>query len=296
MSKKCFFAGLSTLDIIYLITCLPDDNGKEIAQRQLILSGGPATNAAVAFGHLGGESHLCSALGKHLVSSIIKGEWGKYRIYHYDLSPEFADFPPLSSIMITKSTGARAIVSANASVFAEAETKLSPKCFEVISTSDIVMVDGHQMETALQLARYAREITKPVVFDGGSWKDGTDELLKYIDHAICSERFLPPGCKGSNDVISYLNDKGVPHIAITRGAEATLFYTRGNTGEISIPNIEYTIDTLGAGDILHGAYCYYFVSGYPDMVSALKKATHIASYSCKYFGTREWMEHFDIDT
>jgi sugar/nucleoside kinase (ribokinase family) len=52
------------------------------------------------------------------------------------------------------------------------------------------------------------------------------------------------------------------------------------------------VDTLGAGDILHGAFCWYFLrSG--DFAESLQAASRIATLSVRYFGSREWMAHFD---
>jgi sugar/nucleoside kinase (ribokinase family) len=48
---------------------------------------------------------------------------------------------------------------------------------------------------------------------------------------------------------------------------------------------------MGAGDILHGAYCH-FAAMKRDFVDSLTQAARIASESCRHAGTREWMKHF----
>jgi sugar/nucleoside kinase (ribokinase family) len=48
------------------------------------------------------------------------------------------------------------------------------------------------------------------------------------------------------------------------------------------------VDTLGAGDILHGAFCYYSSLG-QVFQEALTNAVRVASESCRFRGTREWM-------
>jgi sugar/nucleoside kinase (ribokinase family) len=58
---------------------------------------------------------------------------------------------------------------------------------------------------------------------------------------------------------------------------------------VPVPQVE-VVDTTGAGDILHGAYCYYASQG-RAFVDALTEAARIASESCRYAGTREWMQH-----
>jgi sugar/nucleoside kinase (ribokinase family) len=59
------------------------------------------------------------------------------------------------------------------------------------------------------------------------------------------------------------------------------------TGTINVPTIE-AVDTLGAGDIFHGAFCHYILQ--ETFTDALKQAANIAANSCQFFGTRRWMQ------
>jgi sugar/nucleoside kinase (ribokinase family) len=151
------------------------------------------------------------------------------------------------------------------------------------------MVDGHFIEACQAWASAAKARGKPVVLDGGSWKDGTDELLKSVHTAICSADFLPPGCASRDEVVEFLKSRGVANIAITDGAEAIHFISGQSSGTISVPQVE-VVDTMGAGDIFHGAYCLYVSSG-RGFIESLAEATKVASESCRYAGTREWMKH-----
>ena len=84
-----------------------------------------------------------------------------------------------------------------------------------------------------------------MVLDGGSWKPGTDELLRHVDIAICSADFLPPGCSGEEEVIEFLSRRGVGKIAITLGAEALRFVSGVRSGTIEVPQVD-AVDTMGA--------------------------------------------------
>jgi sugar/nucleoside kinase (ribokinase family) len=55
------------------------------------------------------------------------------------------------------------------------------------------------------------------------------------------------------------------------------------------------VDTMGAGDIFHGAFCYFFSIGY-GFEESLERAAEIASESCRYRGTREWAEHLHTES
>lgn len=51
-------------------------------------------------------------------------------------------------------------------------------------------------------------------------------------------------------------------------------------------------DTLGAGDVLHGALAYHLVGARPTpegFAEALRAAAVVASRACASFGTRAWL-------
>ena len=76
--------------------------------------------------------------------------------------------------------------------------------------------------------------------------------------------------------------------AITRGEYSILFSHAEAQGEIHIEKIE-AIDTLGAGDFFHGAFCHYYARE-DHFENSLARASKIAAQSCQSFGTRQWME------
>ena len=157
-----------------------------------------------------------------------------------------------------------------------------------LADAKIIMVDGHAMQACQAWAAAAKASGTIVVLDGGSWKSGTDALLKNVDIAICSADFLPPGCSAESEVIGYLHAAGVQKMAVTHGGAPIHFSSTFGSGAVEVPSIE-AVDTTGAGDILHGAFCFYYASGC-DFPDALRKAAAIASESCRFSGTRQWMQ------
>jgi sugar/nucleoside kinase (ribokinase family) len=49
------------------------------------------------------------------------------------------------------------------------------------------------------------------------------------------------------------------------------------------------VDTLGAGDIFHGAFCHYLLER-NDFLLSLERAGEVASLACTSLGTRAWIE------
>jgi len=277
------FVGLATVDLVYEVDEFPAPNTKVAARSQQMFAGGPATNASVTFAHLGGAATLATVLGRHVLAEAARAELRQCAVEVVDLNPEFAEAPALSSVTVDRQ-GRRNVVSANAVRLPAPQ--VAPDV-QRIAQADVLLVDGHHMQACQLWARAAHELGKPVVLDGGSWKAGTDALLSSVDTAICSADFLPPGCANGDDVIAYLRAAGVVRIAITRGPEPVRYAEAQESGTIVVPRVE-VVDTMGAGDVFHGAYCWHAAQGC-GFVEALAEAAKLAAESCRWRGTRAWM-------
>jgi len=283
MELKGLFVGLTTIDIQYLVDTFPALNSKTVAGTFAMSVGGPATNAAITFAHLGGKSHLMSAIGYNQFTPFIESELRHYNVEFTDLSPLANQLPTVSSIVTTRG-GYRTVITTAPLLTSNASDMT---CIVHQDDYGVVLVDGFNMETCCIVAAQAKQCGIPVVLDGGSWKDGMERLLPSIDIAICSEHFLSPNGGDEDSVMEYLARQGVRYRAITSGECPIIYSDPDDNGEIAIEPVE-VVDTLGAGDILHGAFCYYYALG-NNFVPALLHASRIATLSCQAVGTRSWM-------
>ncbi len=285
MQYRGLFIGLTTIDIQYFVDEFPTSNKKIKTDPPDILVGGPATNAAVAFAYLNKKAHLVTALGNNSFSSFVQEDLKRHQIDHIDIIASQKAAPVLASV-VTSANGERNIFTYNPSeIMAEIQAE---QLFDRVKPQ-VLLLDGFYPAFSLSCAKLARKKQIPVVIDCGSWKPQYVEILNYADVAICSADFFPPGCQTHSDVFSHLEAKGVKKTAISRGEQNILFQEKGDRGEVSIENTP-VVDTLGAGDFLHGAFCYYF-SENRHFVNALIKAAKLASHSCRYKGTRDWLKN-----
>jgi len=289
------FVGLTTLDFLYLVDHFPDRNQKIVALDSAINPGGPATNAAIAFGYLGNQVKLLSVIGNHALSQVIRQDLANQSIHSIDLESTWSDSPSVSSVIVTQNTGERAVVSLNATKFQAKCQQIPP---DILTDIDIVLIDGHQMAISGAIASQAQTKNIPVVIDGGSWKAGFEKVLPFVNYAICSANFYPPNWQNQTDIFQYLKSYSIPQIAITQGDKPIQYVGQNYSGEITIDRIN-AVDTLGAGDIFHGAFCHFIVnhlknSAQPisekDFREGLIFSAKIASQSCQSFGTRNWMK------
>ena len=283
MTKTGLFVGLITLDLVYLTASYPDKNQKVVASNYAVTAGGPATNAAVTFSYFNNQTILLGGLGNHPITYLIKADLEKHNVRIQDLDNIRSEPPPVSSIITTQDTGDRAVISINAT-----KSQISKELIDsqIIHDVDIVLIDGHQMVASLEIAQFAKSKNIPIVIDGGSWKTGFEEILPVVDYAICSANFYPPNCESEEEVFAYLASQNIPHIAITQGEKSIKYFSDGKFGNVEVPKVN-AVDTLGAGDIFHGAFCHYIFNG--EFTEALTNAANIAAHSCQYFGTRQWM-------
>lgn len=286
------FVGLSTLDFLYLCDRVPQRNEKRVALAQLMAAGGPATNAALTFRHWGQPTQLLASLGGHPLAQLIHQELRHHGVELIDLDPTRLDPPPVSSIMITQDSGERAVISINAT---QTQARLDPIPDHLIPEHllegvEIVLIDGHQIGVSVAIATWAKALGIPIVVDGGSWKVGFEAVLRQSDYVIASRNFMPPGCGDQSEVMDYLRSLAIPQFAISQGENPLLYEQFGERGEIPMIPIR-AIDTLGAGDVLHGAFCHFIL--YHPFQKALQEAAAIASLSCQDLGTRGWRDRLN---
>ena len=279
-TPRGLFAGLCTLDIVQLVDHVPDENEKVTAREQTVAAGGPAANAAVTFAHLGGRATLLTAVGGHPLAAGIRADLERMGVELVDLATDGEGPPAVSAIMVTARTGARAVVSADGG----GRTVRPPADLaDLVAGCDIVQTDPHHPELAAAVLAGARRAGKRTVLDTGRWKPATERLLPDLDVVVCPADSHPPGTATPGEALDWLTGHGVPHVAVTRGAEPVLL----PDGEIPVPRVAVA-DTLGAGDVFHGALTFALAEGQP-FEAALGAAATVAARACGSFGTRAWM-------
>jgi sugar/nucleoside kinase (ribokinase family) len=285
---RVLFVGRTTLDLIYSLDRFPAEDTKAFARAMHVAPGGPAANAAITHALLGGRAKLLTAIGRGSWASPVRDELQRLGIDLIDLAAETSYETPLTTVLASEAGATRTIVNPPAS---NAELRTIQTWDAVWGEApSLVLADGFHLDVTLPLLRELRLGGAQLCFDGGSWKRGTEELASLLSVAICSERFQVPGRQADPDsTINWFADRGVPHIAVSRGAKPIICRDRGRTFEIQIARID-AADTTGAGDVLHGAFCNHFVQR-EDFEQALRFAAAIATRSCQELGIHGWAKN-----
>jgi len=279
-----FFVGRSTYDLDFSVAAYPDEDTKVRADKLLTMAGGPGLNAAVVYAALGYPATLYSVVGAGRFADAVREDIGGFGVRFIDAAAGQPDVLPVSSVIVNPEKATRTVVSSNP------PADIRPGGEEVWRTlegSRVVLIDGHIPDLALPVIQEARRSGIPVVMDGGTWRPAHEELLPFVDYAVVSEKFLPPGAQGPDDIFAHLEAIGIRHVAITCGEQPLLWREGGRSGEVVPPKVE-AVDTLGAGDIFHGAFCWHLLDS-GDFVTALERASEVAAFSTTQWGTRSWI-------
>jgi len=310
--------GLTTLDVVQEVDAVPAPNEKAVARSLTLTFGGPAANAAATAVALGARTRLVTAIGSGPVADLVLAELADAGVEVVDLAHGTGAAPAVSTVLVTASTGERAVVSVNATRAGE----LAAVPRDVLDDVDVVLVDGHHLETAIEISRAARVAGVLVVLDGGSWKPGMERLLALVDQAIVSADFrVPVGVVPADVPASDIPVIGVPAadvasgttvdgerllrqvaafgprvVARSDGAGPILVLDSRTSAEVRSVTVaadlsRSVVDTVGAGDVLHGAYAAFLAGGLvaSDPVDLLDRAARVASESIHFRGARGWV-------
>ena len=279
--SRALFIGRSVIDLTSLVDRFPGPDSKVKALSNDIIPGGSALNAAVTFGHLGGEAHLVSALGcDGPFHALVHDDLARYGVKPINTCADPGFHIPVSTVVSNCSSGERMIINA-AGEECEQLTDL-PDLFD--GEYDLIQLDQYERPFVQRHREAIRKFEGPVILDCGGRKDWSTEYLRLADIPIVSEEFAA----GRPDAFAAeCAALGIERWAITRGPRGVAWKDGGRQGEIPALNVP-VVDSLGAGDIFHGAFCHaYLQTG--DFVAALESASRVAAHSCGSPGTREHM-------
>lgn len=267
------FVGLTTLDVIQTVMDPVGPNEKVTALTSDIAVGGPAAVAAIAFAALGGHARLVTAIGSGPAAQAALLDLASTGVEIVDLAPDGFGLAPSTAIVVA-STGERSVVSGSGH---------RPRLTDpgtLVDGEDVIVVDGHHPVLAAAAVRQAGDI--PVVVDAGSHKPVFDEILPLATDVICSADYVHPHGLSPQD----LQRLGPRLVAVSHGADPIEWWTSDDAGTVPVPPVT-PVDSLGAGDVLHGAYAWSLATT-GDRLASLEFGASAASQRVGIAGVRAW--------
>lgn len=269
------FVGMTCLDVVLSADRPPGPDEKVNAGRQDVSVGGPATNAARTYAALGGHARLVTGLGRHRLAGLIREELTDEGVEVIDLTPDATDAPTVASVVVSTG-GQRAVVSRPPWPVAASPARL----LALLAGAGVALLDGHQPALAVPLAAAAAQRGLPVAIDAGRPKPVFDELFPYATAIVCAQAWAGEDLRG-------LVRNRTSFVAVTAGGGPIRWWTGANQGRL-VPPVVPAVNTLGAGDVLHGAFAHGLAGG-ADPVHSLHEAMLLASRRCAADSLAGWL-------
>lgn len=279
--SSVFCLGIAVLDYVFECDQIPNEATKYRANRTSSVIGGGAANAAVAIAKLGGRAQLAARLGDDALADLISDGLATAGVDVSHLNRAEGGQSSYSSIILDPH-GERQIVN-----FRGAGLTQSTGWIVLPQGTQAVLADTRWpagMEAALSLA-HARGI--PAIVDVDTPLDDCD--FSKASHLAFARRALVE-MTGASDIEAGLKQAAAQNdawVCVTDGANGT--YALENGGVVHIPALQIApVDTLGAGDVWHGAFALALSEGM-EPIPACRFANVAAGLKCRQKGVANAM-------
>jgi sulfofructose kinase len=276
--------GLNATDTLILLPRFPAYGGKVPFEREVLSPGGQVASAMVTCARLGLRSKYIGTLGDDQ-RGVIQLESLRASGVNLDDIEIRTNCPNQSAyILVDQTSGERTVLWHRDNCLRIDPDSLTP---EKIIGARLLHIDGHDTPAVSRAAEIARRHQIRVTVDVDTIYPGFDRVLPHVDYLVASAEF-PSRWTGELDPFRALariqDEYGMRVAAMTLGADGAL--ARVDGGFIYSPGfVVDCVDTTGAGDVFHGAFCYAVIESMP-LREALEFSNAMAALNCTALGAR----------
>jgi sugar/nucleoside kinase (ribokinase family) len=157
---------------------------------------------------------------------------------------------------------------------------------EMLAEAGCLLVDGGNLPSALRAAAEAKRLGVPIVSDVGWISEKNRPLMELVDYAVISQMCAESFSGGSDyeQACRQVAALGPSRVVVTLGEKGLHWYEDGRIGRMDAFAVE-AVDTTGAGDTFHGAFCQGLVDGL-GFADNLAFASATAALKCRRLGGR----------
>ncbi len=291
---KVVCVGIAVMDHVFSVAEMPSRPSKSFATGFAEVGGGPAANAAVTVARLGGRATLWARVGDDAVGRQIRDELAGHGVT-VDRVRAIAGARSGLSAVLLDGAGERMIVN-----YADPDLDTDPSWLPLAELSDsgAVLADMRWPAAAAHVLAAARARGLPGVLDADRVPDGTDcSAFRVASHIVFSQPGLAQAA-GDGDLehgLRVMAAETGTWVAVTAGGEGVLWLEdhvlRHQPAYAVTP-----VDTLGAGDVFHGAFALALAEG-REPGQACDFAAAAAAVKCGRHGTRAgYPTRVDVET
>jgi sulfofructose kinase len=275
--------GIATLDRVFRVAGLPTGPGKRFAIAFAEVGGGPAATAAAAVARLGGRAELWARIGDDATGTAIVAELANdgVDVAHVRRVPGAVS---QQAAVTVDAAGERAIVSFRDPAL-DRDAAWLP--LDRIAAAGAVLADVRWPEGATAALGAARRAGVPSVLDADATDDDAlDRLVPLAAHVAFSAPGLArfAGTDDPREGLARAAARTGGTVGVTLGEAGVLWRDGDRTRHLPAFPVA-AVDTLGAGDVFHGALALALARG-SGHEEALRYASAAAALKCTQFGGR----------
>jgi sulfofructose kinase len=283
--------GLNATDTLMIVPHFPAYAGKVPFEEEHLSPGGQVASALVACSRLGLRTKYIGAVGDDMRGQIQLESLQGTGINLDHVLVRKGCPNQTAYIIIDRSTGERTVLWRRDDCLQVHPEEITE---EMISDARMLHIDGHDTPAVARAAEIARRHAIPVTVDVDTIYQGFDKVLPNVDYLVASSEF-PTAWTGEKDPFRALEliqkHYGMKVAAMTLGAHGALALEAGQY-HYAPAFVVNCVDTTGAGDVFHGAFCYAVLQGMP-MQNALDFSNAMAALNCTALGARGGIRGLD---
>lgn len=276
--------GLNATDTLILLPKFPAYAGKVRFLQEILSPGGQVASAMAACAAMGLRVKYIGTVGDDHRARIQMDSLRGTGINIDDVQVRTGCPNQTAYILIDQTTGERTVLWERLDCLRLMPEEIRP---EMITCARLLHIDGHDTAAVAHAARIARRHGIPVTVDVDTIYHGFDQVLPNVDYLVTSSEF-PAAWTSEPDPLRALEliqeEYGMKVAAMTLGAHGALARAEGRF-VYSPAFVVNCVDTTGAGDVFHGAFCYAVLRGMP-MREALDLSNAMAALNCTALGAR----------
>ncbi|MBZ5584667.1 MAG: ribokinase [Acidobacteriia bacterium] len=276
--------GLNATDTLLIVRRFPAYAGKAPFQEEVVAAGGQVASALAACSRLGLRTKYIGAVGDDERGRIQMESLREAGVDAADVKVRKGCATQSAYIIVDAATGERTVFWRRDDCLRIDPEEISA---EQIACGRLLHIDGHDTPAVARAAAIARAHGIPVTVDVDTIYHGFERVLPNVDYLVASSEF-PAAWTGESDPFKALetlqNEYGMKVAAMTLGAHGALARENGRF-HYSPAFVVSAVDTTGAGDVFHGAFCYAVLQGMP-MREALDFSNAMAALNCTALGAR----------
>ncbi len=273
------------VDLAVNVDVFPKPNGGTGINSMSWQGGGKVASGMVAAARLGAKCAMLGAVGSDDYGKFCIRDFERHGIDVSGMKVREEETTSLSIVLSDRETNGRSIVHRLGSAPPPTEEELDRRILESCRWFFI----SHVTQVSLEAARLAKEAGAKIIVDADSYSTEMLENIGIVDAFVASEFFYRMRFRGREEEYEAncreVWKLGPPVVVFTLGAKGCVGYSQ-EEGYFQMPSFPVEVqDTVGAGDVFHGAYAVGLLRGLSPKEAA-RLATGVSCIKCTRIGGR----------